>query len=201
MSERSGCLSLFVGARGARRLGSGLPQLDPSEIHPSDRAALGRAQQAAEGIHAAFAGPSVSGVAVADLASQLGKLLGVVHALARDLLRARRFLERNDPDRLARERAELELRRLGASAAEVLALRTATQALESRSRLAEQVRGELVALGARLVSAAQELEAFRARVEARSSAEELGYELASYLQSAEQTLLLHEQTRRELEGG
>lgn len=201
MSQRSGCLSLLVGARGLRRLGSGLPRLEPSVVHPEDRAALNRAQQAAEGAHAAFSDPSVPDVAVADLANQLGKLLGVVHELARGLLRARRFLERNDPDRLARERAELEMRRLGASAAEVLALRTATLALESRSRLAEQVRSELVTLGARLAAAGQELEAFRARVEARTTAEELGHELSSYLRSAELALEMYERTRLELERG
>lgn len=199
MNERSGCLSLLMGARGVRLIGSGLPRLDVSQVHPADRPALLRAQRAAEGAHTAFADPSVPDVVVADLANQLGKLLGVVHELARGLMRARKFLERNDPDHLARERADLELRRLGASAAEVLALRTATQALESRSRLADQVRTELVTLGARLASAGQELEAFRARVEARAAAEELGHELTAYLKSAELALETYERTRLELE--
>ena len=199
MSERSGCLSLLTGGRAIPRLGLGLPKLDSSEIHPTDRPVVARAQRAAEGAHAAFAGPGVPDVAVADLAGQLAKLVGAVHGLARGLSRARRFLERNDPDKLARERAELELRRLGASAAEVLALRTATQALEDRSRLADRVRGDLVSLVARLASAAQELEAFRARVEARAAAEELGHELGAYLKSAELALETYERTRLELE--
>jgi hypothetical protein len=201
MTDRSGCLSLLMGARGVRRIGVGLPRLDLSAVHASDRPALMRAWKAAEGAHTAFADPSVPDVAVADLASQLSKLLGVVYGLALGLMKARRFLERNDPDKLARERADLEMRRLGASAAEVLALRTATQALESRSRLADQVRSDLVTLGARLSSAGAELEAFRARVEARAAAEELGHELGAYLKSAELALEDYERTRLELERG
>ncbi|MEQ1506434.1 MAG: hypothetical protein ABMB14_29675 [Myxococcota bacterium] len=200
MAERSGCLSLLVPPAALRSLGgSGLARIDPSTVHPLDRPALARAQAAAEAAHRAFTTPDAPEIAVADLADRLSKLLAVVHRLAVELARARRFLERNDPDRLARERTDLELRRLGATAGEILALRTASEALSTRSRLAEQVRGDLATLTARLHAAAAELEAFRARVEARTDAAALGLELATARDAAQSALDAYDRTRRELE--
>jgi hypothetical protein len=121
-----------------------------------------------------------------------------VHKIVQDLSAARRFLERNDPDKLAREKADLELRRLGASAAEILALRAASEALASRASLADRVRSEIGTLEARLTAAGQELEAFRARVEAHSSAEALDHELTAYVRSARMALEAFERTRKEL---
>lgn len=199
MPQPRGCL-LSLLPLGAPRLASGLPRLEASAVHPSDRAALLRAQAAAEAAHRAFQRPDVPDLAVADLAEQLSKLLDVVHRLARELAAARGFLVRNDPDRLAKERTDLEMRRLGASAAEILALRSASEALAARSRLVDQVRGDLATLVARLEAAGQELEAFRARVEARTDAEQLGHELVAYRQSALSALEAYDRTRRELEG-
>jgi hypothetical protein len=201
VAQPRGCLLSLLPLGSAPRLGGGLPRLQASAVHPADRPALVRAQSAAEGAHGAFQRPDVPDVAVADLADQLGKLLDVVHRLARELKAARDFLVRNDPDRLAKERTDLELRRLGASASEILALRSATEALDARARLVEQVRGDLATLVARLEAAGQELEAFRARVESRTDAEQLGHELIAYRQSALMALEAYDRTRRELEGG
>jgi hypothetical protein len=198
MAERAGCLSLLLGRSAPKGLTSGLPRLEASSVHPLDRAAAQRAWRAAEAAHAAFVRADVPEVAIADLAARLSELLGVVHKIVQDLSAARRFLERNDPDKLAREKADLELRRLGASAAEILALRAAGEALSTRVSLAGRVRTELGTLEARLVSAGQELEAFRARVEAKNSAESLGHELGAYLRSAEMALEAFERTRKEL---
>jgi hypothetical protein len=198
MAERAGCLSLLLGRGATKSLTSGLPRLETSSVHPADRAAAQRAWRAAEAAHASFARVDVPDIAVADLAARLSDLLGVVQKIVQDLSAARRFLERNDPDKLARERADLELRRLGASAAEILALRAATDALATRASLADRVRVEIGTLEARLVSAGQELEAFRARVEARNSAEALGHELGAYLRSAQMALEAFERTRKEL---
>ncbi|MEZ4241467.1 MAG: hypothetical protein R3F59_36020 [Myxococcota bacterium] len=200
MAAPRGCLLSFLPGASQPRLGAGLPKLAVGEVHPADRAALGRAQRAAEGAHAAFQRPDVPDIAVADLAEQLSKLLDVVHRLARELKAARGFLSRNDPDRIAKERTDLELRRLGASAAEILALRSATEALDARARLVDQVRGDLPTLEARREAAGQELEAFRARVEARTDARELGFELTAYRESALLALEAYDRTRRELEG-
>lgn len=196
MSGRGGCLLLGAGATPA--LPGGLPALDPSRVHPVDRGALTRAQAAAQAAARALARPDVPDVAVADLTARLGGLLGVVHRIGSDLLDARAFLDRNAPDRLARERADLELRRLGAAAAEVLALREAEASLAARAALADRVHADLGALEARLAAAGQELEAFRARVEARGSSDELGHELDAYRRSADLALEAYERTRAEL---
>lgn len=199
MNERKGCLlSLFPGPSQAR-IGSGLPRLPVSEVHAADRPALQRAQTAAEAAHRAFSGPAVPDAAVADLSEQLGKLLDAVHRLAKELGRVRGFLVAHAPDKLARERTDLEMRRLGASASEILALRTASEALAERARLAEQATADVATLSARLIAAGQELEAFRARVEARTDSEQLGHELAAYRESALRALEAYDRTRRELE--
>ena len=195
--SRSGCLLLGLGAA-PRALPGGLPELDPSRVHPFDRAALLRAQGAATGAARAIVAPGTPDIAVADLTARLADLLRVVHQIGADLLDARRFLERNDPDRLARERTEIEMRRLDAGAGEILALRQAATALEERVRLADKVGAELRALEARLVAAGQELESFRARVEARTSADELAHELAAYRRSADLALEAWRRTRAEL---
>jgi hypothetical protein len=198
VSERSGCLLALLGGAAPKRIGSGLPRLEASQVHPADRAALAKAQAAAEAANAAFSGPGVADIAVADLANQLGSILGVVHRLATELKDARQYLSANDPDKIARERADLEMRRLDASASEILALRTATAALTKRATLADEVRTQIATLEARLIAAGHELEAFRGKVTARSADRDLAGELAGYLRSAEQVLEAHERTRREM---
>ncbi|MEQ1568039.1 MAG: hypothetical protein ABMA64_20535 [Myxococcota bacterium] len=199
MSEPRGCLSLLVPrVADAPRLGVGLPKLDLASVHPSDRGAMTRAQRAAEAAHAAFARSSTADAATADLASQLGAMLAALHRLGRELKEARDFVAQNDPDRLARERTDLEMRRLGASAAEILALRTAADSLAARARLSEQVRGQVATLSARLTATGHDLEAFRGRV-ATAPGPDLGHELSAYLRSAELILEAHEQTRREID--
>lgn len=193
-----GCLSLVFPFTSQTRLPVSLPALDPRQLHHADRIPALRAQRAAEAAVTALARPDMPEIAVMDLASQLANLLGVVHRIVADLATARRFLERNDPDKIAREKTEIELRRLGASASEILALRAATDALASRAELAERVRREIGTLEARLVSAGQELEAFRERVSARTSAESLGHELTAYQRSAELALEAFERTRAEM---
>ena len=200
-AQRSGCLlALLPWASPPKRLGFALPRMTPSEVHPADCPALAKAQQAAEAAEAAFAGAEVADIAVADLADKLGSLLGVVHRLARELKDARAFLVANDPDKLARERTDLEMRRLGASAAEILALRTATEALATRSRIADQVRADVATLEARLIAAGHDLEAFRARVVARSAGDQLVQELADQTRAAEDVLEAWERTRTEMGG-
>lgn len=182
-------------------LTAGLPRLDASKVHPTDRAAAERAWRAATASAVAFSRPEVPDVAIADLSAKLSQLLDAVQRITSDLCAARRFLERNDPDKIAREKTDLELRRLGASASEILALRAASDALATRSSLAERVRREIDTLQARLFSAGQELEAFRARIEASNSAEALSHELSAYLRSAELALDAFERTRAEMGAG
>lgn len=197
---RRGCLSLLMPVRDTKRLPVRLPTLDTSKVHPTDRAAMRRAEIAAEKALSALSGPNTPEIALRDLAEQLSNLLGAVHRLAASLGSARRFLESNSPDSIAREKTDLELRRLGASASEILALRAASDALANRSALTERVRSEIGTLEARLISAGQELEAFRARAEASAGAEALGHELGAYLRSAELALQAFERTRAEMGG-
>jgi hypothetical protein len=194
-----GCLLSFLPSSPApKRIGSALPKLDLTSIHPTDRPALLAAQRSAEAADAAFARPGVPDVVVVDLADKLGSMVGVLHRLGRELRDARQFLVANDPDQLARERTDLEMRRLGASAAEILALRSATEALAARARLADQVRADVATLEARLVAAGHDLKAFAARVTASTSGEDLAHELSAYTRSAELVLEAYEQTRKEM---
>jgi hypothetical protein len=198
-SERSGCLlALLPRAAAPKRLGSALPTLSVSEVHPADRVALAKAQKAAEAAQTSFAQDGVADAALIDLADRLASLLTVVHRVVRELKDARSFLAANDPDKLARDRTDLEMRRLGASAAEILALRTATESLDQRSRLAEKVRSDVATLEARLVAASHDLEAFRARVVSRTTADELARELEEQTRAAQQVLEDWARTRTEL---
>ncbi|MCB9683914.1 MAG: hypothetical protein H6738_01830 [Alphaproteobacteria bacterium] len=192
-----GCLSLLVPVRSAPTTRA-LPLLSEAEVHPKDRAALRRARTAAEGALASIRGAGAPDIAVDDLTTKLGALLGGLQRLAEDLGRARRFLEQNDPDRLARQKADLEMRRLTASASEIVPMRAEAKALEERELLAGRVRSELVALEARLAAAGQELEAFRARVQARTAIDELGHEVDAYQRAAEAAFEAFRATRAEL---
>lgn len=142
----------------------------------------------------------VSESVIADLCRELSQLLGAIHRLGERLGEARSFLERNDADALARERTDLELRRLEADASQIIALRKAAASLDERASLAERVRGEVGGIESRLVASGQELEALRARIEAGAadSAEDLSHELRAYHQSASLALDAFESTRSEL---
>ncbi len=196
---RRGCL-LFAFPSGGPALpdGARLPALPRSRIHRHDLPAAERAQRAAEGAQGALLRDDVPAAVLTDLGRELAQLLGSVHTLAERLAEARGFLGRNDPDLLARERAEIELKRLEAGAAELLELKRSSAALEERSALADRVRGQIGTLEARLAAAGRELEALRARIESRSDAEELAHEVRAYHRSAVLALEAFEATRREL---
>jgi hypothetical protein len=168
------------------------------EVHTVDRAALQRAEAAATAALAAIRGPSTPDALVDDLTTLLGRVTASVRRLAAETGRARTFLERHPPERLARARADLELRQLSASTGELLALRKEATALAARAALADRVQSELPVLEARLRAAGEELEAFRARVEARTSGAELHAELIGYQRAVDAAYTAFERTRAEL---
>lgn len=202
MSNRNGCFLFGLSGRSAQPMlpdGAVLPKLTASQFHRDDMPALRKAQVAAHRAqqHLISKDHGVSEAVTFDLCRELAQLLTAIHQLGSHLAEARTFLARNDTDALARERTELELRRLEADAAQLVALKKAEAALSARAALAERVRGEVAGLEGRLVAAGQELEALCARVEARTT-DDLVHELRAYQQSASLALEAFEATRAEL---
>ncbi len=140
----------------------------------------------------------MSDAVLADLGGDLVAVVSQLHALGHRLAEARVFLSRNDPDRLARDRAEVELNLVGSGASEMLAQRSQMQALRERGELAGRVRDDLRTLTARLETSAGELQAFRARIDGDLASGELVHELRAYHRSAEAALQAFEATRIEL---
>ncbi|HHO49579.1 MAG TPA: hypothetical protein ENK18_01620 [Deltaproteobacteria bacterium] len=203
MSNRNGCFLFGLSGRSTQAVlpdSAALPRLTAARFHDTDMPALRRAQLAAHRSQQSLLSKDhgVSDKVTLDLCRELSQLLQAIHRLGEHLAEARGFLLRNDTDHLARERTELELRRLGADAAQLVALKQAEAALGERAVLVERVRGEVGGLEARLVAAGQELEALCARIEARSNTEDLAHELRAYQQSAGLALDAFEATRAEL---
>lgn len=204
--EARGCLLFAIPARilGGRRPkllpGPNLPALDPSKTHRVDLPVLVKARRAAEGCVAALSrtqegvGPAV----LRDVGEHLAGLLGHVYAMGERLAEGRRFLEAHDPDRLARERSELELELVGAQAGQIQDLKRAMASLERRAGHVGKVAQEVDQLASRLGAAVAELQELEARLAAELGSEELLYELRAYQQAAELALEAYNQTWREL---
>lgn len=205
-SERSGCLLFAIprallggGGRAALPDGLRLPELDTAATDPADLPALVRARNAARGCDALMRKADLGELATQDAARELVGLVGRIYAMGPALKQARAFVEQHSPDRVARERADLELDLVGSSAARIREIKAAINALDERSRHAGTVQLEVDRLSARLVSAAAELEALHARLGSQLGSADLVHEVRAWHQSAELAMDAFAKTVGELE--
>ena len=189
-----------------------LPYLAISRMHAKDRPALSSAGKAAEGcIDALFdssGNPRERGESVArEVASEVQQLLGKIHELGEQLSQARSYVKRHDPDGLAREQADLELKLEEASNLdERRSLAEAMEALEERARHAATVNQEVRTLAARLTAATNVLQTLQARLsrmavdpsESTVRTDEVLGEVREHQQDAQRALEAYAATAREL---
>lgn len=149
--------------------GPGLGNVRWDRLHDEDKPAIRRARASAESaLHSLTAGRRDLGRASDDVAHEVIKLFSRICAVAEELARARKFVADNDPDRLARHRAEVEVKALGASLADRTANDVALKAMQERGMHAVAVKGEIGVMNARLLSAVVSLETLNTRL-ARAS--------------------------------
>lgn len=201
-----GCLLFAIPARllgrGRTALpGPVLPTLPTSRVHRDDLPALVAARKAAEGCVASVGarrGDVADGV-VADVAGKVAALLGHVYAMGERAAEARAYLDAHAPERLARERTDLEMELVGASADQIVQLKRTLASLERRAASVGKVDGELARLKGRMGAAVAELKELEARVGAELGADDLMHELAAHQQAAELALQAFGETWKELE--
>lgn len=189
--SRPGCLLFaipraLVGRRPAAALPDGLalPDLDTAKVDPVDLPALIRARNAARRCHERIVRADVSSVATRDAGRELVGWVTRIYAMGPALRDARAFVVVHAPDKVARERAELELELIAGTPEQARELAAAMKALDRRSQHAQVVRAEVDRLAARLVTAAAELEAFDARLGAAAPFGDLVHEARAWQQSA-----------------
>lgn len=184
-----------------------LPVVAWQRIDAEDQPAIRRARASAEGCLGSLrAGQRELGAAAVDVAAQVRALFVKVCAVAEELGRARRFLRENDPEVIARHRAEAEVSSVGASLAERTAHQATLGAMEDRARHAGTVAGEVGVLNARLLSAVASLETLNTRLaRAALSSEERSARVEGVLESlraqeveAERALQAYAATAREI---
>lgn len=179
-----GCLSIpllpfyavgaLVGGVAQITQGPAMPAIAWERIDQEDRPAIQRARASAEGCLGALQRSKRElGPAADAVATEMITLFRKVCAVAEELSRARRFVKENNPDAIVRERADVEVRQIGAAMAEKTALDAALKAMEERGKHARTVDGEIGVLNARLMAAVATLETLNARLTRASlSAEE-----------------------------
>lgn len=189
--SRPGCLLFaipraLVGTRPAAALPDGLalPELDTTRVDPADLPAMIKARNAARRCHERIVRADVAVVATRDAGRELVGWVTRIYAMGPALREARAFVVVHAPDKVARERAELELELIGGTPERARELAAAMKALDRRSQHAQVVRAEVDRLAARLVTAVAELEAFDARLGAALGSAELVHEARAWQQSA-----------------
>lgn len=205
-SERTGCLLFAIprallGRRAPAALPDGiaLPELDTTAADPADLPALVRARNAARQCDALLRKADLGSVATLDAGRELAGLVGRVYAMGPALKGARAFVQAHSPDRVARERADLELEMIGSSPAQIREMKQAIAALDERTTHAGSVQQEIDRLSARLVAAAAELEALHARLGASLGSPDLVHEVRAWHQSASLAMNAFIETVGELE--
>lgn len=174
MSALSGCLSLpllplrvlgLVGPAPRQITAVALQNVRWDRLDEEDRPAIRRARASAEGCLASLSvGRRELGTASDDVGAEVVKLFGRICAVAEELARARKFVRENDGDAIARQRADTEVKSLGAKMAERTANDATLQALEERAKHAATVAGEVGVMNARLMAAVASLETLNTRL-------------------------------------
>lgn len=160
-------LAIEVVTGGAKRITAGptLENVRWDRLHDEDKPAIRRARASAEAcLHWLSAGRRDLGAASDDVAKEIVKLFSRVCAVAEELARARRFVADNEPDMLARQRAEVEVKDLGASHADRAANDVTLKAMADRSKHAVAVKGDIGVMNARLIAAVVSLETLNTRL-------------------------------------
>jgi len=145
-----------------------LPYLSISKMHKDDRQALTRARRSAEQcletLHGKM-GEDFPESMVRETAGEVRGLVEKTYEVGERLAEARSFARQHDPDGIAREQADLELRVEEASSLdEKRGLELAMEALTERARHAAAVGQEVRALTAQLAAASRALEALTAQL-------------------------------------
>jgi hypothetical protein len=160
---------------GVRQITAGptLPNVRWDLLHDEDKPAIRRARASAEGcLHALNVGRRELGRASEDVAREVIKLFTRICAVAEELARARKFVRDNDPDQIARQRAEVEVKALGASFADRAANEATLKAMEDRGKHAVAVQGDVGVMNARLIAAVVALETLNTRLARESLSKE-----------------------------
>ena len=160
-----GCLFFALPAWGAPQLGGVSLRAVPTGVHAADQARLQRARRAAEGAIAAIATSTASPEVAGAVGSKIAALWDKAVELGLALGRGRAFLAEFAPDRLARTRAELEIRALEVSAAEQKGIEQERVAFDQLAHRAGEIRGDVSVLEARLEAAIATMEALRGAAE------------------------------------
>ncbi len=189
-----------LGKATARHATRDLPDIPSllSSLPSSDRQALERARASAKRCKEQLHGDDLVSPAVLDeLGGAVDGLMDQVQQLADRLVKARAWLRRHDPEKLAREAALAELDET------VGGVRASSggspQGLNEQARLAAQVEAGVPKLSFRLQTAARALEALEARVTGvAAGAEGLTETLDAQRAKAERALDDWDATAREL---
>ena len=179
MNRPSGCLGIpllpiYVASLAIEAVTGGVKQITAGptlasvrwdRLHDEDKPAIRRARASAEAsLLSLAAGRRELGSASTDVAQEVIKLFSRICAVAEELARARRFVSDNEPDQLARQRADVEVKALGASMADRAANDVALKAMQERGKHAVAVKGEIGVMNARLLAAVVSLETLNTRL-------------------------------------
>ncbi len=145
-----------------------LPYLAISKMHSEDRQALNRARRSGEQCLETLygkAGEEFPESMVRETAEEVRGLVAKVYEVGERLAEARSFARQHDPDQIAREQADLELKMEEASGLdEKRGLDQAAEALADRARHAATISQEIRSLSAQLSAGSRALEALHAQL-------------------------------------
>lgn len=177
-------------------------------LDSEDRPAIQRARATCEACLAGLAQTRGDlGAPVADqVAAEVIGLFSRLVSVGEELARARRFVRENDPEAIARQRADIEVKLVGASLVEKTALDATLASMRERGRHASTVNGEVGVLQARLLSTVASLETLSVRLQRASlSVDERSARVSSVLaelarqqHDAERALEAYAATAREI---
>jgi len=189
--EGRGCLLLalpraLLGGRQVPALPEGLalPVLDTQTIAPEDLPVLIRARNASRVCHGLVQRVAAEGASGHAVGEEFVGLVGRIFQMGAGLQRARGFVSDHHPDKVARDRADLELELVGASSEQIPELRHAFKALDARAAQVADVQREVERLATRLASTTEELEGLRERLADAGDPEGLLHEVRAWHQSA-----------------
>ena len=175
-----------------------LPTLDTSKVHPTDLPVLIRVRNTARSCHQRLRRADMATSASVDASRELVGWVGSLYRVGQRLQDARGFVIAHAPEEMARAKADLELELLEAGVERIPALKQQMAALQQRQLHAASVTGEITSLSDRLATAAGELEALSARLEADLGSEALLHEVRAWHQSTELALSAFAETVGEL---
>lgn len=202
-----GCLLFAVPARvlgvgrPALSAARSLPVLDTQRIHRADLPTLVRARVAAERCFGVLKrqGHRVAEPMRSEIEVHLIGLVGGIYAMGLSLGEGRRFLDAHSAERLARERTDLELELVGASAERLVELKQVAAALERRASSVGRLEDQVATLSSRLEGAVAGLQEIEARQMEWLGTETLVHTLRAWEQSATLSLDALAATMAELE--